>query len=216
MFTLNHVTVSLRGTMSHQVFLYAQFRGIERFVSGAATNGELADRSYWLALISEITPRECLSGLGLSPLLVGYSGGGEFLLVLPEPAVDAADTYLQSVRAELHTLTSGAVDLIWASTENLGPWPIIWKRLGDGLRRKKQAPLAVAGIAAFAPRETTTGAQPVWHGATANISANVFWNVGSPVQLSGGAGDRAAPVLHGPDALGVLAPPVDPDRKSVV
>jgi GGDEF domain-containing protein len=194
--------------MSHQVFLYAQFRGIERFVSGAATNGELADRSYWLALISEITPRECLAGLGLSPLLVGYSGGGEFLLVLPEPAVPAAEAYLQAVRAELHAMAE--VDLIWAATENLGEWPVIWRRLSEGLRRKKQTPLAASGAAAFAPRESKPGAQPVWSGATAKITANVFWNAGNPLALHPEAGDRSAPVLHGPDALGVLAPPVDP------
>ncbi|MBM3757189.1 MAG: hypothetical protein FJW38_24800 [Acidobacteria bacterium] len=196
--------------MSHQVFLYAQFRGIERFVSGAATNGELADRSYWLALISEIAPRECLTGLGLSPLLVGYSGGGEFLLVLPEPAVAAADTYLQSVRAELQSLTGSAVDLIWASTENLGPWPIIWKRLGEGLRRKKQTPLAVAGLTAFSPRGNNSNTKSVWTGVTTSLAGNVFWNAGDPLHLSADTGDRSAPVLHGPNALGVLAPPVDP------
>ena len=73
--------------MSLQVFLYAQFRGIERFVSGTSENSSFADRSLWVSLLTETTPRDFLSERKLSPLLVGYAGGGSFLLLLPEPMI---------------------------------------------------------------------------------------------------------------------------------
>jgi len=124
---------------------------MERFVAGARTSAGLTGRSHWLAETSERAPRELLEAQGLSQLLIGYSGGGEFLLVLPEPIIPKAEEHLGGLRARVAASTAGAVDVVWATTENLGPWPAIWKRLRDGLRARRQAPLAQAGLAAFSP-----------------------------------------------------------------
>jgi CRISPR-associated protein Csm1 len=154
--------------MSLQVFLYAQFRGIERFVSSTAENAAFADRSLWVAELTELTPRRFLAERGLSPLLAGYTGGGAFLLLLPEPAVAEADAYLAACRDEVNRLTAGALDLHWTWTENLGPWPAVWKRLADGMRRKRHTPLAHLGAAAFdAVPATPAPADLPWSGLAA-------------------------------------------------
>src|SRR6186713_595137 len=120
--------------MSLQVFLYAQFRGIERFVSATSENSSFADRSLWVSMLTEVTPRTFLSERGLSPLLVGYAGGGSFLLLLPETTAPEASDYLNKVRDTISAATDGLLELHWTWTENLGSWQNVWKRLTDGIR----------------------------------------------------------------------------------
>jgi len=99
--------------MSLQVFLYAQFRGIERFVSGTSENSSFADRSLWVSLLTETTPRDFLSERKLSPLLVGYAGGGSFLLLLPEPMIAEADAHFAALRDSIAAATGGLLELHW-------------------------------------------------------------------------------------------------------
>ena len=158
--------------MSLQVFLYAQFRGIERFVSATSDNSTFGDRSLWVSMLTEVTPRTFLSERGLSPLLVGYAGGGSFLLLLPEPTAVEANEYLGRLRDAVRTSTAGVLELHWTWTENLGSWPIIWKRLQTGIQRKRQTPLAHLGAAAFAV--TDASAEPVerpWEGLPEKLAA---------------------------------------------
>jgi CRISPR-associated protein Csm1 len=159
--------------MSLQVFLYAQFRGIERFVSDTNENSSFADRSLWVSMLTEVTPRTFLSERGLSPLLVGYAGGGSFLLLLPEPTAAEAGEYLSKLRDSIAVSTAGVLELHWTWTENLGSWPNVWKRLRDGIRAKRQTPLAHLGAAAFDPGATTAEAvERPWEGLAAKLAEN--------------------------------------------
>src|SRR6267142_1232239 len=116
--------------MSEQILLQGKILGIETFlVSGgarpAAHEELLAGRSQWLTLISEVLPRALLAELGLARILLGSSGGGQFLLVLPGEARQAAEDFLTNAAADMARLSSGAVKLVWAMTDNLGDWAII-------------------------------------------------------------------------------------------
>jgi CRISPR-associated protein Csm1 len=158
--------------MSLQVFLYAQFRGIEKFVSGTNDNPSFAARSLWVSYLTESTPRDFLSARGLSPLLVGYAGGGSFLLLLPETLTAEANDYLTSLRHSVALATDGLLELHWSSTENLGSWPNVWKRLSDGMRKSRQTPLAHLGAAAFdpAPAPSNPTDRP-WEGLAGRLAA---------------------------------------------
>jgi hypothetical protein len=89
--------------MSLQVFLYAQFRGIERFVSGTSGNSSFADRSLWVSMLTEVTPRTFLSERGLSPMLVLVSVSciglllGPFYVLLATPLVATLVTLLDVI-----------------------------------------------------------------------------------------------------------------------
>src|SRR5713101_4001828 len=77
--------------MSEQILLQGKILGVEPFLVSQGTTG-LDDedlfigRSQWLTLVSEVLPRALLAELGLSKILLGSSGGAQFLLVLPGEA----------------------------------------------------------------------------------------------------------------------------------
>ncbi len=131
-------------------------------MSSTPENAAFADRSLWVAEQTELIPRRFLAERGLSPLLAGYTGGGAFLLLLPEPSVADAEAWLVARREEITALTAGALDLHWTWTENLGPWPAIWQRLSGGMRHQRHTPLAHLGAAAFdaAPTPALPGEPP--------------------------------------------------------
>ncbi|MFN0107015.1 MAG: Cas10/Cmr2 second palm domain-containing protein [Bryobacteraceae bacterium] len=199
--------------MSLQVFLYAQFRGIERFVSGTSENSSFADRSLWVSLLTEITPRAFLAERGLSPLLVGYAGGGSFLLLLPEPTAADAAVYLSTLRDAVAAETAGELQLHWALTENLGTWPNVWKRLTEGIRAKRQSPLAHLGAAAFAADVSPAPAgEAPWTGLAARMdgTASVGWIANAPVRFLAGEGARQWTLGAAPDAIAITMPPASP------
>lgn len=207
--------------MSLQVFLFAQFRGIERFVSATAGNSSFYDRSLWVSLLTEITPRAFLAEQGLSPLLVGYAGGGSFLLLLPEPAAASANDFLTSIRDQVAAATGGVLEFHWTWTEELGAWPHVWKRITNGIQAKRQTPLAHVGAAAFAetadaPVET---ADSPWSGLAAKLAEakSIGWNAEAPLQFAADSGDRQWPLGEAPEGLPVrisTAEPRDLGRKA--
>ena len=71
-------------------------------------------------------------------------------MLLPEPTEPEAEEYLSKLRDSVSAATDGVLELHWTWTENLGTWQNVWKRLLDGIRRKRQTPLAHLGAAAFA------------------------------------------------------------------
>jgi CRISPR-associated protein Csm1 len=145
--------------MSLQVFLQAQLLGSEHFLSSIDQNDDgflgLLGRCAWLSLISEVLPRALLAEMKLSRMLLGSSGGEQFLLVLTDDSLEEANEFLQQAAAGISALSGGTLRLIWASTENLGAWPIVGKRLEEGLDREKAAPLhrRAEGTDVFAPFE---------------------------------------------------------------
>src|SRR5215471_7347501 len=84
-------------------------------------------------------------------MLLGSSGGGQFLLVLPGEFQEAADSFLSAAAAQIAELSGGIVRLTWAVTDNLGDWAVIRKRLNDELLRKRNAPLGPLGPGPFQP-----------------------------------------------------------------
>jgi len=133
--------------MSLQVFLQAQLLGTEDFLAAQAggSNGggkELFGRCAWLTLLCEILPRALLTDLKLSRMLLGSSSAEQFLLVLAEEEVPHANQFLERAAESIAELSDGILRLIWASTENLGAWPVARKRVDDALEGKESAALA--------------------------------------------------------------------------
>jgi CRISPR-associated protein Csm1 len=196
--------------MSLQVFLYAQFRGIERFLAGAGSDASLASRALWVSLLTEVVPRSFLAARGLSPLLAGYSGGGSFLLLIGEPSVPEADAYLASIREAVHAATAGQLELHWSSTENLGSWPNVWSRLRDGLRRSRLAPLAPWGAAAFSSPLPDPGPEDAapWHDLVSRLSSAATFGCSpeNPLLFLPAAGEHQWSL----DSLGVPLPSAAP------
>src|SRR5258707_9602249 len=82
----------------------------------------LAGKSQWISLLCEVLPRALLAELGLARILLGSSGGGQFLLVLPGEFREAAENFLGDAGRQILELSSGIVRLSWAVTDNLGDW----------------------------------------------------------------------------------------------
>src|SRR5450755_562513 len=129
--------------MSEQILLQGKILGIEEFLLSrpggampARSNGEelLAGRSQWITLLCEVLPRALLTELGLARVLLGSSGGGQFLLVLPGEFREAAENFLTSAAREIGVLSGGYLKLLWSVTENLGDWSVVRKRLNEELQ----------------------------------------------------------------------------------
>ena len=131
--------------MSVQILLQGKLLGIEEFLLSAPLEDDevcVAARSRWVTLLSEVLPRALLEELGLSKMLLGASGGGQFLLVLPGEVRAQAEEFLNTARNDIRALSEGRVRLVWAVTENLGDWSVVRKRLNEEMSRKRGAPLA--------------------------------------------------------------------------
>ena len=124
--------------MSEQILLQGKLLGIEEFLlsgpdadpSRQSSENELAGRSQWVTLLCEVLPRALLAELGLARILLGSSGGGQFLVVLPGEARQAASDFLSAAERHLREVGGGHLRLIWGITENLGDW-----RLNEGAVR---------------------------------------------------------------------------------
>src|SRR6202453_1988117 len=100
--------------MSVQIFLQGKLLGIEEFLFAPARADHdqvFTGRSHWISLLSEVLPRALLAELGLAKILLGSSGGGQFLVVLPEEFRGAAEAFLDAAAQEIATLSSGEVRL---------------------------------------------------------------------------------------------------------
>jgi CRISPR-associated protein Csm1 len=146
--------------MSEQILLQGKILGIEEFLlspaSGAVSprsSGEelLARRSQWITLLCEVLPRALLQELGLARILLGSSGGGQFLLVLPGEARLPAEHFLSAAARQILALSNGHLKMLWGVTENLGDWSVVRKRMNEGLLRRRSTPLAESGPESFQP-----------------------------------------------------------------
>src|ERR1017187_8430480 len=131
--------------MAEQILLQGKILGTEEFLSAAAAEGPaprsagedlLAGRSQWITLMSEVLPRALLAELGLARILLGSSGGGQFLLVLPGAVRETAEEFLRVAARQMADLSSGRVKLIWGATDNLGDWSVIRRRLNRSEERR--------------------------------------------------------------------------------
>ena len=146
--------------MSVQILLQGKLIGIEAFLlapaspqAGDAAQAEalFAGRAQWISLLCEVLPRALLSELGLARILLGSSGGGQFLVVLPLESKPAAEEFLRAAAADIRRIGGGTLSLLWGVTENLGDWSVVRKRLNDELERQRSAPLAGKSDGQFQP-----------------------------------------------------------------
>jgi hypothetical protein len=72
--------------------------------------------------------------------------------VLPIEVRGDAEKFLVTAAAQhIDMLSGGALKMIWASTENLGDWSVVRKRLNEAMQSKLGAPLQDAGPDFFEP-----------------------------------------------------------------
>lgn len=216
--------------MSLQVFLQAQLFGASEFLAGGSNlqmTGESVNasssnqaesdamgRCAWLNLFCEVLPRALLAELRLSRMLLGSSSSEQFLLVLAEEEIPKAHELLDRAAAELRELSAGTLQLIWATTENLGAWPVARKRLDDGLQAKTATALANLAEAAdvFAPfsssPETHRHAYFAEFAVALPTAKTVGWSADQPARLTWDQGQYTWPLKEqsGLDDDGILFP----------
>src|SRR5271165_3401620 len=126
--------------MPEQILLQGKILGTEEFLLAGPAEGRsarsagedlIAGRSQWITLLCEVLPRALLAELGLARVLLGSSGGGQFLLVLPGESRGPAEELLERAAREASALSGGTIKLLWSFTENLGDWSVVRKRLND-------------------------------------------------------------------------------------
>jgi len=136
--------------MSVQILLQGKLLGSEDFLlfpPADRDNRAFEARSMWLALLGEAIPRALLAELELPTLLLGSSGSDRFLVILPDQArADRAAAFLARVSELLSGVTAGRMRIAWSSTENLGDWTVVRKRLEEGMRAHSQARPAEPGF----------------------------------------------------------------------
>ena len=126
--------------MSVQILLHGKILGVEEFLlAGAPEELLFTGRLRWISLLSEVLPRALIGELGLSKMLLGSSGGEQFLVVLPQEFRAQAEEFLVAAREGFRQLSDRRVDLLWSITENLGDWTVVRKRLNEAFQRKQDA-----------------------------------------------------------------------------
>ena len=204
--------------MSEQILLQGKILGTEEFLVAGHAEGRsarsagedlLAGRSQWITLLCEVLPRALLAELGLARILLGSSGGGQFLVVLPGEARDAAENFLAAAARQVLELSAGYVKLIWAVTDNLGDWAVIRRRLNDELLRKRNAPFAEAGADAFRLFTRASQSEPDLYfarelGAKVREASSVGWSPENPGKIAPGAGKHTWSVTSNLSPDGIM------------
>ena len=205
--------------MSLQIFLEGKLTGIEPYLlSGEPDDEVLLGRSRWVALLAEVLPRALLAELNLARILLGSSGGGQFLLVLPDEARGPAEQFLRAAGEDLDLRTGSCLKLIWASTENLGEWGIVRRRLTDEMQRKKCAPVGLADASFFEPFDEPSHSTDNQY--TLELSHNVReidkvgWSPDAPTRISTTGGKHSWTLGTSPDSISIArhAAPGNDDR----
>jgi len=149
--------------MSAQILVQGRLTGMEDFLLAAPAdrdNRAFEARLTWLNLLGEVLPRALLASLQLPPLLLGSSGGGRFLAILPDrERADQAAAFLTKANVALSEATSGFVRVVWSSTENLGDWTIVRKRLSEGMRASLRPAVSSEGFFEPVAAASSTGDQ---------------------------------------------------------
>lgn len=187
--------------MSEQILLQGKFLGIEEFLlSPSGPDEDAADvlpgRAQWISLLCEALPRALLAELGLARILLGSSGGAQFLLVLPDEARGPAQQFLTAAAHDVDRLSNGHLQLLWGITENLGDWSVVRKRLSESLQRWRGTPLAGVGVEAFRPYAApappdTGGYFSRGLGIKVREASRIGWSPETPAQVFPGSGAEA-------------------------
>jgi CRISPR-associated protein Csm1 len=192
--------------MPEQILLQGKILGTEEFLLAGAAEGRsarggasgpgedlLTGRSQWITLLCEVLPRALLAELGLARILLGSSGGGQFLLVLPGEQRESAENFLGAAARQIADLSGGIVKLVWGVTDNLGDWAVIRRRMNDVLQLHRNAPLAATGAAAFQPVAATARTEPDAYfakelGVKVRQATTIGWSPDNPGKVTPGEG----------------------------
>src|SRR5437764_13020963 len=131
-------------------------------------------------------------------MLLGSASAEQFLLVLTEEDLPRANELLSRAEAAIAELSGGHLRLIWASTEDLGAWPVVRKRLDDALSVFESAPLSLVDSArAFSPttddRKSVSSYFSRFASGIATASA-VGWSPELPAELQWEGGQYSWPI----------------------
>ena len=154
--------------MPEQILLQGKILGTEEFLLAGPAEGRsvrsagedlLAGKSQWITLLCEVLPRALLAELGLARILLGSSGGGQFLLVLPGRRARGRRKLPDGRRrADRRTQLRSASS--WSGPSRI-TWAIGPSSAGASTRScraRRNAPLQHLGAAAFQPFVAHAGA----------------------------------------------------------
>jgi len=196
--------------MSVQILLQGKILGAEEFLlAGAPEEPLFAGRLRWVNLLSEVLPRALIAELGLSKMLLGSSGGEQFLVVLPQEVRPHAEEFLNAASADIERLGEGRLRLIWAITENLGDWTVVRKRLNEEFDVKINTPLAwtdtplATGFPEAAESSDSDSDAAYFEelGKSLRDAASVGWSPESPARIEGGRGKHTWTIGTSPDSI---------------
>jgi len=186
--------------MSVQILLLGRITGAESFLlAGSEGQVELAGRAQWISLLSEVLPRALIEELGLSKMLLGSSGGEQFLIVLPGEVRAQAEEFLLAARTDMLRLGGGLLDLVWAITENLGDWSVVRRRLNEELMRKQGTPLANGPSAQSLPAPEEGYFKGL--GESLRDAAAIGWIPEYPASLVVSGGKHSWQIGSSPDSI---------------
>ncbi len=188
--------------MSVQILLQGKLLGVEEFLlAGSPDEAVFSGRLRWLSLLSEVLPRALIAELGLSKMLLGSSGGEQFLVVLPEEVRTQAERFLAAARSGIRELSRGRLDLLWAITENLGDWTVVRKRLNEEFQRKQDTPLAAGGLESA---ERYAEPDPAYFAELETAlrdAASISWSPDAPARIGTTGGKHSWPIGSSPEAV---------------
>ena len=165
-------------------------------------------RSRWVSLLCEVLPRALLARLGLARVLLGSSGGGQFLVVVPAEVLPEANSFLSEAGERIRRLSDGRLRLVTAWTENLGDWSVVRKRLSEAMRRSRGTPAAAAEAGFFDPFETAAGEAALEYFTRVLIrefqnAHSVGWSAECPGLVVADSGQYSWPVSSSAGADGI-------------
>jgi CRISPR-associated protein Csm1 len=193
--------------MSVQILLQGKISHAREFLAaGEPSESELAGRCHWVGLLAEILPRALIAELNLSKMLLGSSGGEQFLVVLPSEVRAQAEEFLANARAAAHQMSQGHLSLLWAITENLGDWTVVRKRLNEEMQRKSGTPLAGMGPGASAPPAADDAVYFADLGVRLRDVSSIGWSPDAPARLTPGEGKYTWAIGSGPGAAADAIP----------
>lgn len=188
--------------MPVQILLQGRILGTEEFVlSGAPAEQVFAGRVHWAALLSEILPRALIAELALSKMLLGSSGGDQFLLVLPEEFRPQAEEFLENAKAQIRHMSHTHLDLLWAITENLGDWMVVRKRLNEEIQWKQGTPLARTGLNISAESDTFDDYFSGEMCRNLQAAGSLSWSPEAPAKIGADGGKHSWPIGSSPDSI---------------
>ncbi len=188
--------------MSVQILLQGKILGTEEFLLAADPEEPLfIGRLRWLNLLSEVLPRALIAELGLSKMLLGSSGGEQFLVVLPQEVRPQAEQFLAAARAQIRELSQGHLVLHWAITENLGDWMVVRKRLNEQFQLEQDTPLAATGFPLNNDSAEPDSTYFEELGQSLRDATSVGWSPEAPAKVSAGKGKHTWSIGSSPDSV---------------